>query len=80
MDLTELHPNTQYLMRALVPNPRLPDDVKIIAAQIYESAASVVAIVPEGPDLSAGLRKLVEAKDCFIRQALDAEGKLGRTE
>ena len=27
--------------------------------------------VLEGPEFSAGLRKLLEAKDCFVRAALD---------
>jgi|1185.fasta_scaffold00006_17 hypothetical protein len=26
-----------------------------------------------GPDLTAGLRKLVEAKDCFLRAAVDVK-------
>lgn len=26
--------------------------------------------VPPGPEVSAGLRKLLEAKDCFVRAAL----------
>lgn len=25
--------------------------------------------LPDGPELTAGLRKLLEAKDCFVRQA-----------
>lgn len=27
--------------------------------------------LPNGPEKSAGLRKLLEAKDCFVRAALD---------
>jgi hypothetical protein len=27
--------------------------------------------LPEGAELTAGLRKLLEAKDCFVRSALD---------
>lgn len=27
--------------------------------------------LPDGPELTAGLRKLLEAKDCFVRAALD---------
>jgi hypothetical protein len=26
--------------------------------------------LPDGPELSAGLRKLLEAKDCFVRAAI----------
>lgn len=34
-------------------------------------AQELVAVLPDGPELSAGLRKLLEAKDCFVRAALD---------
>lgn len=30
----------------------------------------MVRALPDGPELSAGLRKLLEAKDCFVRAAL----------
>lgn len=30
-------------------------------------------LLPDGPEKSAGLRKLLEAKDCFIRAALDTK-------
>jgi hypothetical protein len=33
--------------------------------------AQVLNLVNDGPELSAGLRKLLEAKDCFVRQSLD---------
>ncbi len=29
--------------------------------------------LPEGPELTAGLRKLLEAKDCFVRAAMAAK-------
>jgi hypothetical protein len=35
-----------------------------------ELAAAAIADLPDGPELSAGLRKLLEAKDCFVRAAL----------
>lgn len=33
-------------------------------------AALMVCELPDGPELTAGLRKLLEAKDCFVRAAL----------
>lgn len=30
-------------------------------------AAEMDATLPEGPEKTAGLRKLLEAKDCFVR-------------
>lgn len=37
----------------------------------YLAASSL----PKGPELTAGLRKLLEAKDCFVRAALDLDSR-----
>lgn len=34
---------------------------------LAEVAAAFIADLPDGPELSTGLRKLLEAKDCFVR-------------
>ena len=41
------------------------------SSQCHSLAEAMAASLPEGPELSAGLRKLLEAKDCFVRAALD---------
>lgn len=33
-------------------------------------ACQMLYNLPDGPELAAGLRKLLEAKDCFVRAAL----------
>jgi hypothetical protein len=35
-----------------------------------EHAEYMIEQLPDGPELTAGLRKLLEAKDCFVRAAL----------
>jgi hypothetical protein len=35
-------------------------------------AADIIAGLPDGPELTTGLRKLLEAKDCFVRAAIAA--------
>lgn len=30
----------------------------------------MIEVLPDGPELTAGLRKLLEAKDCFVRASL----------
>lgn len=35
-----------------------------------ELAFKMEHLLPDGPEKSAGLRKLLEAKDCFVRAAL----------
>jgi hypothetical protein len=60
-------------MRMLEPNPNLPERQHLIAADVQYLARLVFDRVPDGPELTAGLRKLLEAKDCFVRAAIDAE-------
>lgn len=66
----ERHPSTVQLLRWLEPNPNLPMAGLTIANQIEITADMMVGHCPDGPELSAGLRKLLEAKDCLVRAAL----------
>lgn len=43
-----------------------------IANPIKDLAEKMEAILPDGPEKSAGMRKLLEAKDCFIRAQVEA--------
>jgi hypothetical protein len=71
LDLSQRHPQTQHLMKWLVPNPRLDGIAADVAILIYHAATDLVTILGDGPELSAGLRKLREAKDCLVIQGLD---------
>jgi hypothetical protein len=42
-------------------------DISRLACELAETMDSHL---PDGPEKSAGLRKLLEAKDCFVRAAL----------
>jgi hypothetical protein len=49
----------------------LPDgEFKLASIKCFELAAHMEAALPPGPEKSAGLRHLLEAKDCFVRAAL----------
>ena len=50
--------------------PLLPPDLKEVSEQVGDLAKRMDAQLPDGPEKSAGLRKLLEAKDCFMRAAL----------
>lgn len=65
------HPGTQHMMKTLQPNPNLPTTLRHIAEVIYNTAVHLLDDLDDGPELIAGLRKLREAKDCFVLQALD---------
>jgi hypothetical protein len=50
----------------------LPAHLQAVSKPIGELANLFEGQLPDGPEKSAGMRKLLEAKDCFVRAALDA--------
>lgn len=48
----------------------LPEALQAVSKPIGELATLFEASLPDGPEKSAGMRKLLEAKDCFVRAAL----------
>lgn len=70
---TQRHPSTEAVLRWLEPNPNLPDPQREIAQAVELLAEQVLHAVPEdSAELTTGLRKLLEAKDCFVRASLTA--------
>lgn len=49
----------------------LPGHLQAVSRPIGELAELLEQLLPNGPEKSAGMRKLLEAKDCFVRAALD---------
>lgn len=69
------HPATVHLMHLLEPNPNLPPRLRAVSDRCYSLSKVMHDTLADGPEMTAGLRKLLEAKDCFVRQALlDDEG------
>lgn len=50
----------------------LPERLQAVSAPICDLATDLVAHLPQCAERTAGLRKLLEAKDCFVRAALEA--------
>jgi len=48
----------------------LPANLQEVSAPFRSLATFAETTLPDGPEKSAGLRKLLEAKDCFVRAAL----------
>ncbi len=48
----------------------LPEDLREVARPVCELAHAMAGYLPAGDELTAGLRKLLEAKDCLVRAAL----------
>lgn len=51
----------------------LPSGLQPYSRNCAELAINMVVYLADGPELTTGLRKLLEAKDCFVRAALDAD-------
>jgi hypothetical protein len=50
----------------------LPDDLKEVSAPMGDMARVMDDILPDCAEKSAGLRKMLEAKDCFVRAKIEA--------
>lgn len=49
----------------------LPPHLQEVSKPCAELANTIDLMLPEGPEKTAGLRKLLEAKDCFVRAKLE---------
>lgn len=64
------HPGTQHF-EPLFAFGHLPAGAIRNTSEMSANLAELmVGSLPDGPELSAGLRKLLEAKDCFVRAAV----------
>ena len=65
-----MHPSTEAILRHF-SYEHLPPKLAEISKPMCELAYSMASKL-EGPELTAGLRRLLEAKDCFVRAALES--------
>lgn len=71
VDLSARHPSTQEKMRWLTPNPKLTAGLpSIVSAMCYDLGTAMVERLADGPQLTIGLQRLVDAKDALVRQAI----------
>lgn len=59
---------SQELLRHF-DHKHLPEPLSEISAHCARLAVLMEANLPDGPEKTTGLRKLLEAKDCFVRAA-----------
>ena len=50
----------------------LPEKLRAVSKPFGDLAFEMALALPFNPETSAGLRKLLEAKDCLVRAALSA--------
>ena len=55
----------------------LPPKLQEVSKPIGDLARELEQSIPDSPEKSAGMRKLLEAKDCFVRASLEPTIKYG---
>lgn len=74
--MRELHPSTVSVLR-FFDYDHLPPELQVVSEPFHRLAHLMVAVEVggeglDGPELTVGLRKLLEAKDCMVRAAVAA--------
>lgn len=64
------HPGTAGIARYFTYD-HLPERLQTVSKPCADLAEQMIGLLPDGPELTTGLRKLLEAKDCLVRAALD---------
>lgn len=70
IDTTGRHPATQAVARWFDSGHLVREDLRSVSSACEELAVAMLRELSDGPELTAGLRKLLEAKDCFVRAAV----------
>jgi hypothetical protein len=64
------HPSVQHLIDLLDVNSNLPEHLMKISQRFAVVRDDILNdIKDDNPEVAAGMRKLLEAKDCFVRAA-----------
>ena len=63
------HVSTTHFQQMFV-HSHLPPDLAKISSLFGELVIKLLASLGDGPEFTVGLRKLLEAKDAFVRQAV----------
>jgi hypothetical protein len=68
----ELRHSATVAIMQFFDTAHLPEDLAAASQPCRDLAVQMLNVLPDGPELTTGLRKLLEAKDCFVRAALGA--------
>jgi hypothetical protein len=68
-----MHPSLNNVLRGFRFEQLKPGDAQDVSRMCFSLANYAASNIPSNPELVAGLRKLLEAKDCFVRAVIYAE-------
>lgn len=79
MDVDKRHEATRQLIQWFSFDHLPTGSPREVSEQLSFTVGTMLKMIPiDTPEFTAGLRKLLEAKDCFVRAAIAAEkAKLG---
>lgn len=63
------HPGVEQLL-SFFEYKHLPESLQAVSLHFSNLAHEMVLELPDSAEFTAGLRKLLEAKDCFVRAKL----------
>lgn len=66
------HDSTDYLIQYFEYG-HLPSHLQCVSAPFHSLAHQIVNTTPRNAERTAGLRKLLEAKDCIVRAMISRE-------
>lgn len=64
------HPNTEHLLDQFGYEHLRTGRLRDVSKKFHDLSRALVEELSDGPELAAGLRKLLEAKDCCVRQSV----------
>lgn len=67
--MTEIHPSAAHVLQ-FFKYDHLPDRLQSVSRPFHRLAHDLAQGLPQGPELTVALRKLLEAKDCAVRAKL----------
>ena len=65
----DVHPDVEALLH-FFQFAHLPSPLQSVSAECSRLAHAMAGTLPQNTELLVGLRKLLEAKDCFVRARL----------
>lgn len=72
-----MHPAVERMLRNFEFD-HLPSHLQAVSQPLCSLAHEIVDRLPtDDPETTAGLRKLLEAKDCFVRAAVEQQRRSG---
>ena len=73
MNTESRHPATQEIMQWFSYEHLPAGTPRHVSAMCAAMAGELLRELPDNPELTVGLRKIMEAKDCFVRAAIEVD-------